>query len=402
MNGQEKAISERPLVALLSHAAHHSPYYQDQEWALRMRAGEAIRLRDIPITPKALVRTQTKQFYSSFVPPEDGKVHDRPTSGSTGEPMLLRKTARHFQFNAKENQRLKSGWDIGRHKRIAHIGMPNDDHPIGKMEEEYLPGGAHSWKLYTCESVAAFELYRRTSATLAVGFPSIIRAALEHASETSQTLPLQLVLTVAEVVPEELRALVGQIPGCRLVDVYGCTESGLIAVQCPACDAYHPADRHLALEILTDDGRAAGPGEMGRVIVTPLFNRAMPLIRYETGDYAVLAESNDCPQSPLAIKSIVGREKNLFKLPDGRKIFPRLPQTVVNNLPLRQFKLIQTTLTDVELLYIPQDETSEISQERAQDMVNRYMAPGFRVRCVRVKEIPRAPSGKYLSHECLV
>jgi phenylacetate-CoA ligase len=402
MNGQVKAKSQRPLVAMLFHAANHSPYYRDQEWALRMRAGERFRFGEIPITPKALVRTHTKQFYSSFVPTEDGGVHDKPTSGSTGAPMLLRKTDRHFQFNALENQRLKSGWGYDRHKRIAHIAMPNDDHPIGKLEEEDLPGGAHSWKLYTCESVAAFELYRHTCATLAVGSPSIIRAALGHASETSQTLSLQLVLTRAEVVSDELRTLVRQIPGCRLLDVYGCTETGVIAVQCPVCDAYHPADQHLALEILTDDGPPAGPGEMGRVIVTPLFNRAMPLIRYETGDYVVLAKSNQCPRSPQAIKSIVGREKNLFRLPDGRKIVPRLPQSVVTKIPWRQYKLIQTTLTDIELHYIPQDETTEISQELAQDMVNRYMAAGFRVRCVRVKEIPRARSGKYLSHECLV
>ena len=402
MDGQAKANQRQPMVAMLSHAAHHSPYYRDQDWASRLRAGERIRFRDIPVTPKAMVRTETGRFYSSFVPPEDGKVHDKPTSGSTDEPMLLRKTGRHFRHNGMENTRLKAGWGFEEHKRIAHIGMPNDDHPIGAMEEKDLPGGKHSWKLYTCESRAAFDLYRRTSATLALGFPSLICAALEHGSETSETLPLRLVATMAEVVPVELRALVGQMPGCRLADFYGCTESGLIAVQCAACDAYHPADRHLVLEILDDDDRPAGPGDMGRIVVTPLFNRAMPLIRYETGDYAVLAESNECPRSPLAIKSIVGREKNLFKLPDGRKVFPRIPLSVVTKIPWRQFKLIQRTFTDVELHYIPKDETTQIPEEQAQDMVDRYMTPGFKVRCVRVKELPRAASGKYLSHECLI
>jgi phenylacetate-CoA ligase len=402
MDRQAKADPRRPIVAMLNHAVRHSPYYRDQEWASRLRAGETIRFRDIPVTPKALVRNDTKLFYSSFVPPEDGKVHDKPTSGSTGEPMLLRKTSRHFQHNTRENKRLKAGWGFEAHQRIAHIGMPNDDHPIGMMEEEDLPGGRHSWKLYTCESRAALDLYRRSAATLAQGFPSLICAALEDGSEAIETLTLRLVSTMAEVVPAELRALVRQIPGCRLADSYGCTESGLIAVQCAVCDAYHPADRHLILEILGDDDRPVGPGDMGRVIVTPLFNTAMPLVRYETGDYAVLAESNDCPRSPLAIKSIIGREKNLFKLPDGRRVFPRIPQSVVMRVPWRQFKLIQTTLTDVELHYIPKDETAQIPQEQAQDMVDRYMAPGFRVRCVRVKELPRAANGKFLSHECLI
>ena len=88
--------------------------------------------------------------------------------------------------------------------------------------------------------------------------------------------------------------------------------------QCATCDAYHPADRHLVLELLTDEGRPARPGEMGCVIATLPFNRAMPLIRYETGDYATLAESNACSRSTEALKQIIGRERNLFKLPGGR------------------------------------------------------------------------------------
>src|SRR5579862_1746488 len=278
MDGQAKAGMQPPLVAMLNHAAHHSPYYRDQEWASRLRAGEGIRFGDIPVTPKGVVRNETARFYSSFVPPEDGKVHDKPTSGSTGEPMLVRKTSLHFKYNSMENTRLKAGWGLGDHKRIAQVALPNDDHPIGMMEEEDLAGGKHSWKLYTCESRAMLDLYRRSSATLAWGFPSLIGAALAHAAEASETLPLRLVSTVAEVVPAELRALVGQIPDCRLMDTYGCTESGLIAVQCSGCNAYHPAHRHLALEILDDDNRPIAPGNPGRVIVTPFFNKAMPLV----------------------------------------------------------------------------------------------------------------------------
>ena len=388
---------------MLSHAVVHSPYYREQAWAARLRAGESLGFREIPITPRALVRTETKQFYSAFIPPEDGEVTEKPTAGSTGEPMLVRKTWRHFQINETENQRLKSGWGYAEHSRVCQIGTrPNDDHPIGAIEEKDQPGGVHVWKLYGAESVSAFDLFRRTSASLAKAYPSIILAVLERSLALSETLPLRLIETVGEVVPDELRELVQQIPGCRLVDIYGCIETGLIAVQCPRCAAYHPADGHLALEIVADDGRPAAPGEMGRVIVTPVFNRAMPLIRYETGDYAALAGSNDCPRSPVALSRIVGRERNLFKLPDGRKILPGLPNRLSIKLGLRKFKLIQTSLTDVELHYIPQADGREVAQDLIQGIIDRYMAPGFKVQCVCVSELPRAPSGKYLIHECLV
>ena len=392
----------QPLAVMLSHAAQHSLYYREQGWAQRMRAGDRIRFGEIPITAKALVRDRTAEFFATFIPPGDGAVIVKHTSGSTSQPMEVRKTARHFQINTAENHRLQDGWDYGSHKKTVHITMPMADHPAGQIEETGTAGGGRRWKLYSAESRAGFELLRRVCPSMVRASPSTISAVLEYGGDDLAVLPIALIATIGEVVSEELRDLVRRIPGCRLVDNYGTVETGLIAVQCPRCDAYHPADRHLVLELIADDGRPSQPGEMGRIIATTLFNRAMPLIRYETGDYATLASSNHCPRSPRAIARIVGRESNLFKLPDGRRVIPRLPHSVAHELALRQFKLIQRTLTDIELLYIPRDDGAVIADDTAQGMIDRYMAPGFRVRCMRVSELPRAPSGKYLLHECLI
>src|SRR5579863_6888176 len=98
------------VAAMLTHAANHSPFYQSHPWAERLRAGQPIDFRDIPITAKALVRDRTAEFFSSFIPPAHGKVTVKPTSGSTGEPMEVHKTQRHYDINVSENQRLKRGW----------------------------------------------------------------------------------------------------------------------------------------------------------------------------------------------------------------------------------------------------------------------------------------------------
>jgi phenylacetate-CoA ligase len=402
MKPEAKWNRRQAIAAMLSHAANHTPFYREQAWAERMRAGQGVAFRDIPITAKGLVRDRTAEFFSSFIPPNHGEVTIKATSGSTGEPMEVRKTARHFQANALENRRLKRGWGYDRHKRMVQVSVPFADHPAGQIEEEDTANGGHWWKFYSAESRPAFDLLRRISPSFVMCSPSMILAVLEHCQERSETIPLQLISTVAEVVPGELRDMVRQIPDCRLADMYGTVETGLIAAQCPHCNAYHPADRHLILELITEDGRRPEPGEMGRVIVTTLFNRAMPLIRYETGDYAVPAQANGCPRSPVAIERIVGRERNLFKLPDGSKVIPRIPHRVVQDLALRQFKLIQRTLTDIELLYIPRDEAVQITDEVAQGLIDRYMVPGFKVHSLRVNELPKAPNGKYLLHECLI
>ena len=402
MQPEAKWNRHEAVAAMLSHAANHAPFYRTQAWAERLRAGKAVGFRDIPITAKALVRDRTAEFFSSFIPPAHGKVKVKPTSGSTGEPMEVRKTQHHYAINSSENRRLKDGWGFADHKRLVDISLPYADHPVGEIEEGDTADGGHWWKLHTSESRTAFDLLRRVSPTFVASSPSMILAVLEHCRDASETLPLKLVSTVAEVLPEELPEMVRQIPGCRLMDLYGTVETGLIAGQCPRCDAYHPADRHLIMELVTEDGRRPEPGEMGRVIVTTLFNRAMPLIRYETGDYAEPAPANGCPRSSFAVRRILGRERNLFKLPNGSKVLPRLPHRVVHDLALRKFKLIQRTLTDIDLLYVPRDDTVEITEDAGQNLIDRYMAPGFKVHCRRVDELPRAPSGKYLMHECLI
>jgi len=285
---------------------------------------------------------------------------------------------------------------------MVHVVSPNPEHPIGRIVESDRPNGGRKWEFASLDTSAVFDLLARTSATYVIGYPSIMLGTLERSAELQRPLPLQLISTVGEVVSEELRQRAQQIPGCRLLDFYGAIESGVILAQCELCGAYHPASRHLILELLDNEGQPTKLGEEGRIVVTPLFNRAMPLLRYEIGDYAALAERNDCRRSPRAVTHIVGREKNLFRLPDGRRIAPMVPSKIARELGLRQFKLIQPALGEVDLLYVLREGAAELQQEVAQNIIDRFLSPGFKVRPVGVAEIPRALSGKFLMHECLI
>jgi len=390
------------LAAMLSHAARHSPYYREQDWAGRVRANQTINFCDIPVTAKRIVKQTPESFFSSFVPPEDGQVFDKHTSGSTGEPMPILKTARHFRMNLAENERLRRGWGFAEHERCVRILSHEEHERLGSLKEEPLPGGGREWTFVSVDSDAVFDLLLHSGATLARTFPSVMLGVLERSLKASQPLALQLISTVSELVPDELRELVGRIPGCRLADMYGSVETGLIALQCPLCNAYHPADRHLILELIGEDGRTARPGEPARVVITPLFNAAMPLIRYETGDYAILGERKDCPRSSLAIERILGRERNLFKLANGSRLVPGLPAGSMWELGVRRFKLVQTSLKEVELRYIARAGVDAIADPLFQALVDRYLSPELKVRGLRVTELPRSASGKYLMHESLI
>ena len=390
------------LIGMLAHAAHHSPYYRDQPWAERLRNGATIGFQDIPITPASVVRAQTPRFHASFIPPAHGAIQMKYTSGSTGEPMAVPKTDEHFRINILENKRLMRGWGIEEHRHSLVVFSPTQDVPAGSVREESTPGGYKIWTIHTVAGDAVYDILRQTGATRINVYPSIILSALELAESKGEPLGLKLITTMAEVVPEELRRRIAGMPGCRLADLYGSIETGLIAGQCPDCGAYHPASRHLVLELLDEAGSPAKAGTLARIVVTPMFNRSMPLIRYEIGDFALVGGTGVCSRSPVSIERILGREKSLFKLPDGRRVTPTLPARLASEMGLRKFKLVQTSLAEIELRYIPMEDARPLSSREAQDAVDRYISLGFVVRAVRVNDLPRTPGGKYLMHESLV
>jgi phenylacetate-CoA ligase len=312
--------------------------------------------------------------------------------------MHVRKTARHFHLNERENTRLKEGWGIGQHRAVLAVKSATAEAPFGSVDE-HSKGGRSSWTLAGLDSTYALALVRKHRITMVHAYPSVIEGMLKLAAD--EPLSLALAATVGEVLSEDFRDLARR-QNCRILDTYGTVETGIIAGLCATCGRYHPADRHLFLEVLDEAGRPVGPGGIGRVVVTPLYNFAMPLIRYETGDFVELAANGDCIRSSVAIRRIVGRERNMFILPDGRRVTPMIPARIALELGVREFKLVQTTREDVEINYVLREGASLLATEALQALIDAYLSPGLRAHPRPVAEIPRAPGGKFLMHECLV
>ena len=104
------------------------------------------------------------------------------------------------------------------------------------------------------------------------------------------------------------------------------------------------------LEVLDESGRQCAPGEPGRVVVTPLHNLAMPLLRYEIGDYAVRGQTCACGRELPVLARIAGRRRNMLRLPDGSSHWPSFAATVWLPYPcIHKIQLAQTALDSVEV-----------------------------------------------------
>src|SRR4029078_4250193 len=132
---------------------------------------------NIPVTLKFLVREEAERFFCPEVPPSEGEIIDKVTSGSPGEPMPVRLTERSYEINKLEDTRLAKGWDFERHSCAVRIDNPNAGHSSGTIEDKRQRGRLLRG-LYTGDPQQAFEFIRKSGASLLYRRPSMLSGIL--------------------------------------------------------------------------------------------------------------------------------------------------------------------------------------------------------------------------------
>jgi phenylacetate-CoA ligase len=139
------------------------------------------------------------------------------------------------------------------------------------------------------------------------------------------------------------------------------------------------------------------------VIATPFYSLAMPFIRYEIGDHAMLAaQPCACGRTLPVLQKILGRTRNVFRFIDGTSLWPVLYSGDLSRfVPNRQYRVVQHTPTDIEFLYVPAgDGPGDIDGLAA--YMRARLHPSISVRATPVAAIARSPGGKYEDYLSLV
>ncbi len=144
------------------------------------------------------------------------------------------------------------------------------------------------------------------------------------------------------------------------------------------------------------DGKNVDFGKEGEIIVTGLYNYAMPLIRYKLGDVGIPTdEVCSCGRNWPLIKSIEGRADDYLILPSGRIISPR-NINVIENIPgIKEYKIIQERKNLFNVLIIPDKNYSLQTEKEVEEQI-KLGCFGEDI-CVEVRvvdEIPRERTGK--------
>jgi phenylacetate-coenzyme A ligase PaaK-like adenylate-forming protein len=394
-----------PLAArLLAHAQQHTPFYRDRIAFDVASPGAIDRFwPEIPVLRRAEAMANRGGLFSTTTPAEHGRVKDGETSGSTGMPLKYRTTQALDTAICALTERMFRWWRADGKKAFAQISQhPTKDIPTpqGLTTRGWYsarPKGAKYFLSHAFDIDIQLDwLLARRPAYLAT-FSGIIKELALAAQRRGVELELDLIFSGAAPVDDDLRALCRSVFGAEIADTYGAQETGHIASQCPSCGEYHCSSDAMVVEILRDDGSPAASGETGRVIVTPLYNYAMPLIRYELGDLAEVGSAQPaCPRKLPTVRRIFGRYRNLFRFRDGTTIWPVSTKFYLQEfMKLRQFQIIQIDFDNIEIKYVPEGAPEPVQLPALTQRVRAVLGQPVNVTVCSVDKIERTATGKY-------
>lgn len=184
--------------------------------------------------------------------------------------------------------------------------------------------------------------------------------------------------------------------GVPIINEYGAAELGLIAFE-NMQNEWVLNTEDLYVEILDNNNHVLPFGEEGRIVITSLYNKAHPFIRYDLGDIGRLSK-NSTLQKPI-LKTLIGRTNDIVVLPSGKKAagltFYYVTKTVIEDdsnvkaFIIEQLKLDTFKITYTSGVLIPEDKINEIKKA-----IETYLESGLTIVFERKEKLLRTPKGK--------
>jgi phenylacetate-coenzyme A ligase PaaK-like adenylate-forming protein len=346
------------------------------------------------------VQNNAAALQAASVPFKAGVKVPGSTSGTNGSRLDFYQS--HLATIASDCQyeRMLEVHAIDRTAHLARIRVDRSaPYPDGREAEgwslSYPTSRLSALNVLTPIAEQAEWLLRRRPKYLTT-YPSNAAALALRLQATGQSLPLSAVLTIGEQVTVEQRNIIARIFGCRMFDSYGATEAGYLAFECPAGAGYHIAFESVLIDVVDENGRTVPPGTLGQVVVTPIYNYAMPFIRYTIGDYAIAADGAClCGRTLPRLASIAGRVRNVLTFFDGSQRSPwGWTSTFQPLLRSEQMQITQTAMDKIEIRYVPMAGAAPPDDARVEETGRRVFHPNVKVHAVAVDHIARSASGK--------
>jgi phenylacetate-CoA ligase len=396
----ERASREQAakLPAMIRFCERESDFYREL-WRTRNGPPSAYpELDGLPVLTKADLTAAGGHFP---IPGHDSGVVEVRTSGSTGAPMTFYRSREQESWFWALRFRIW-GWS-GYSPGDPYLTI-NLNPRLGwrkRLQDRLFRCSYLTFTSDNQNSGAIVESLRRSRIRYLNGFSSSLYVLSRHMLDRGLENPgVSGVTATGDGLFPAYRESIESAFGVRVLDYYGAGGEGVhLASQClESGGRYHLFPENAVTEILDRDGPAA-PGRPGRIVVTQLDNRAMPLVRYELGDVAVPAAPDvrcACGRTLPMLESVEGRVPDLVAVPGGTFIVPHFFVVLFKNLQeIHRYQVIQRVADEIEVVLVPRPGCARDRVERAvRGAVGEATGDAIRCTFLWVDEIPLSSGGK--------
>lgn len=380
---------EAYLNRLLNHAVETTSFYENYK--------DFTSLKDFPIINKLTLVEKYEELQSTSY--KYGVIHKMSTSGSSGTPFImlqdknkkLRNTADTLYF-AKQ-----SGFDLG--NRLYYFRRWSKKHKKSKLTSFATNIEMVNVTEFSDEYFANLiqNLEKDTSNKGILGYSSALRELckyLDRVNAKPVKTNISSIIAMSEALSTYTRATMNKYFNVPIVSRYSNMENGMIAQQFSNMgDDFHINWASYHIELLhPEKDEPVNPGEMGRVVLTDYFNHCMPIIRYDTGDFAVMNKNNTLFNNAPTFSKVEGRRFDIIYDTNGNALTPFIVFEMEAFPELKQFQLIQDGKRNYTIK-LNLDGTFHHEKELA-DRLKLSLGTDAEIKYVYEHDIPELSSGK--------
>jgi len=237
------------------------------------------------------------------------------------------------------------------------------------------------------------------------GYPGVMRAlAVLKRKGFGKNIHPKVMASSGAVLDDYTRKYIEDAFNAKIFDAYGSTEAGPVAFECKK-GCYHIHSDLVHLEFIDDNGNYVENGKPGHVVVTKLYGRGTPIIRY-TGmnDFIIpLDDTCDCGIHTSLLGRVGGRKADSIVLRDGKIIPPSaitgIPGKIMHEFgtdKIQQFQIIQRDFDLIEILIVVDEGLRHVGpsvDKIFQELKKRYQEKfgnGVEVLVKEVREIKKS------------
>ena len=335
-----QAYQKKQIDKLLVHAIKNIPFYKNID---------TIELSNFPIVDKSIIKNKIDQFIAPLI--QKNELHRMVTSGSTGTPFVS------YQDNYKKRRNSAdalyfgglAGFKLG--EPLYYLKIWSESNKKSKWLQ-YIQNIIPIDVIHLSgDNVKQFtDKINKTSHRFHInGYSSALEEICKYLDlQTTPVLKRDLkvgsIIAQSEALSNETKERLYQYFECQPCSRYSNLENGIIAQQTMKnntifkinCASYY-------LEILKiNEDVPASKGELGRIVITDLFNYAMPFIRYDSGDIGRFAVEKNGEINRLFLSEIQGRKLDLLLDTKGNIVSSYIMYKNMFKYPeIDQYQLIQ-------------------------------------------------------------